>query len=90
MRRLRDGLRRLRDEAPIALGSPEAPAFLMAAARAPQPDCGFRRIGLRQFGRHRPGAALGALFEEGVGFDHGGAFGWDSVEFLFVSALLAS
>jgi hypothetical protein len=54
----------------IAMGSPQVAPFLVAASRTSQPDFAFRRVRLRQFGRHWPRAALGAFFKQGIGFDH--------------------
>jgi hypothetical protein len=81
------------------VGSPEAAAFLMAAPGTFQSDFGIKRARLPQFGRHRPRAALGAFFKQGIGFDHQISLAGASVhlwsedgcaEFLFASALLAS
>jgi hypothetical protein len=91
-------VRRLRG-APNAAATPQAAELLVAAFRTPEADLELAR-GFRQFGGHRPRAAVGALLEEGFGFDHGRSLLSESVfhfwletawpPFLFASALFVA
>jgi hypothetical protein len=64
------GLRARLGEPPGPVGSPQDTALLIAALRTPQSDFGPDRVRLRQFGRHGPSAATGAVLEKSLGFDH--------------------